>query len=216
MGIPRITVMARDTSASSMTACAWRRSGAAHDAQLGSGAMSDTVHCSDQLLSKRKVLRRAGWTSGRLARELGGPDEVESRPGGVAKMYSLQRVEAAEAAWETPDRPSDVSASAISGTVGKRKKRRKRRKRIAPDVEDAMHDSMIGPVQRRHQRRRTRSSDILAIRAEPTRLDRHTYPRSSRRTTLVGTKPEISEQRVAYEIVGQAACRSVRTDFRVA
>ena len=59
-------------------------------------------------------------------------------------MYSLQRVEAAEAAWETPDRPTDVSDS--PGTVGKRRKRKRRRQRIAPGLEDALHGSMIAQL----------------------------------------------------------------------
>ena len=199
-----------------MTACAWRRSGAAHDAQLGSGAMSDTVHNADQLLSKTKVLRRAGWTSGRLARELGGPDEVESRPGGVAKMYSLQRVEAAEAAWETPDRLSDVSASAISGTVGKRKKRRKRRKRIAPDVEDAMHDSMIDQF-----KDGISDEELAAATFSQSELNRRGWTGTLIRDLLgephwLAPNPKYPNSGSPMKLWDRQACRSVRTDFRVA
>ena len=98
-----------------------------------------------QLLSKRKVLQRAGWTPARLARELGAPDEVETRPGGVAKMYLLQRVESAEAEWETtPGRSSDGSRS--HGKAEKRRKRKKSRQRIAPDIEDALSESMLAQI----------------------------------------------------------------------
>ena len=92
------------------------------------------------MITKSRLAKRPGWSAKRIQRDLGDPDEIQRPPGRIVKLYSLERVEAAEASGPAPStqHQSHERMRAKGST-----KRRSRKTGMTPDREDALVDSML-------------------------------------------------------------------------